>query len=395
MSSVVNSSLRFLRDLMREPLLAMWGLYILLLPVRLVPSGYPQPSDALSVMLFVAALRRWKGRMPATMLQPFRALLWFTLWVTLVDIFWCVVTWEWGVNALNVLYYVYNAMVFFTVLMLYQRYGDRFLRVTLYALFTVTLLQVAASFLIHFGKTRTSLFFNNSNQLGYYSLLTACLISVMHRRLRFGLPKSAAALTACAYLALLSASRSALIGIAVLLVLLVFTNPRVIVLGVVVALGLGFVAQGDSTFSHAIDESQRRMTEDRDPERNFFEERGYDRIWNNAEYLFTGAGEGHAERFAEEGSSRIEGLEIHSSAGTIVFCYGIIGVGLIAMFLYRLVRGADRRLALMLVPIMLHSLAHQGLRFSLLWITLAVFLVVKLRPKPQTSTVLMTSPSRI
>src|SRR5262249_46628140 len=96
-------------------------------------------------------------------------------------------------------------------------------------------------------------------------------------------------------------------------------------------------------------------------------------------------------------------LEIHSSVGTILFCYGIIGLFLAGRFVLLIVRGAGWRMGLMLLPVLLHQLAHQGLRFSLMWVTLALFLLInelaraaraRGQPRP-TRTVLMTSPSRM
>ncbi|MCX5743406.1 MAG: hypothetical protein NT062_13010 [Proteobacteria bacterium] len=397
----MSKGLRALRELFREPLLATWGLYIFLIPFKLLPSGYPQPVDAFAIFMLPFAMKRWDGKLPRPMRDVFRALTWFTIWAIVVNVGWSAILWEWGVTVLNPMYYVYNATLFLLAMILYLQFGDRFLKATLYAVLAITLFQVAASFLINFGKVRTSLFFNNSNQLGYFSLLAACLISVTQRRVGLGLVKSSIGLTGCAYLALLTASRSALIGIGVLFILLMFSNPRVIAIAALAAIGL--VLSGGPV-SDAIDTSQRRMTEDRDPNRNFFEDRGYDRIWENKEYLFTGAAEGHADRFADD--TKQHNLEIHSSAGTILFSYGIIGVVLFTIFVWRVVRGAQRRLAFMLLPLLMHSMAHQGLRFSLLWVLLAIFVAIKLKPavaRPataaipptQTRTSLMISPSRM
>src|SRR5918994_582076 len=53
--------------------------------------------------------------------------------------------------------------------------------------------------------------------------------------------------------------------------------------------------------------------------------RGYDRIWRHPEHLVFGAGEGAGLRFTEFG-----GLvkEMHSTLGTVLFSYGIVGFSL-------------------------------------------------------------------
>jgi hypothetical protein len=110
----------------------------------------------------------------------------------------------------------------------------------------------------------------------------------------------------------------------------------------------------------------------------FFEQRGYDRIWNNKEHVFFGAAEGSRYRWRE--STRIRTAEIHSSAGTLLFSYGIPGILMFGLFLYRVIRGVRMRHGLMLLPALLYSVAHQGLRFTMLWVLLALFVALKETP---------------
>jgi len=368
---------RALLALLREPRLLMWALYIVLIPFYVVPSGLPQPGDMLVVLIFPLALLGWNGRMNRQSLRAFRALVWFTVWVVAVNLTWAVILWSWGRDLLPPAFYVYNTAIFFSVLLLHHRFGDSFLRLTLYSVFAITMFQVAASFVYRQDSFRGSLFFSNPNQLGYFALLAACVISLLQARLKFGRLNSGIGLTGCAYLALLSASRSALVGVALLLVLLLFSNPRMIVVGCLFAAGLVFA--GD-TFTQAFDTSQARFVERRESKHGFFEGRGYDRLWAHKEYLLLGAGEGNVDRFAE--TTAIGKMEIHSSAGTILFSYGLVGTILFIWFLWRVIRGAQYRAILMLVPPLLYTVAHQGMRFTLLWVLLALFAIVK-TPEPK------------
>jgi hypothetical protein len=128
----------------------------------------------------------------------------------------------------------------------------------------------------------------------------------------------------------------------------------------------------------ALETTSQRMTHDRRPQWSFFEERGYDRIENHSEYLLFGAGEGATTRFAE--TTIIGTHEIHSSAGTLLFAYGIVGAAMFLVFLWRVVRGAAMRSALMLLPALAYTVAHQGLRFNSLWVLVGVFIVLKQEP---------------
>jgi hypothetical protein len=96
--------------------------------------------------------------------------------------------------------------------------------------------------------------------------------------------------------------------------------------------------------------------------------RGYDRIWNNPGYLLFGAAEGAYRRF----DSVLSG-EIHSSPATLFFSYGFVGGGIFVVFLTYILRGSERRSWLLLMPTLMYGLTHNGLRFSLLWVTLAFF----------------------
>jgi hypothetical protein len=163
----------------------------------------------------------------------------------------------------------------------------------------------------------------------------------------------------------------------ILLLVLLFSNPRTIIIASLAIVGL--VSLGGPV-ADAIEHAEKRVTEDRDPNTSFAEERGYDRIWRNPEYLITGAGEGAYERFVfRKGEKR---RELHSSFGTMFFGYGIIGLTLFAVFGARVIRGAPLRMTMMLVPALAYTVAHQGLRFTMFWVVLAAFAVLK--PMPDT-----------
>jgi hypothetical protein len=272
------------------------------------------------------------------------------------------------------IYYIYNTAIMVALLVLHRRYGDVILRITIYVIFVTLFVQVAASFAFR-SVFRGSLFFNNPNQLGYYALLSACIIALTQHRLGLRRLVSSAALTSCAYLSVLSASRAATLGILILLFFQVFANPRVIILASIAALGL--VAVG-GPISEAIDSAEQRATANRNPDVSFFEERGYDRIWTNKQYLLLGAGEGGLSRFAD--TSRVKNMEIHSSAGMVLFSYGLVGSGLFLWFLWRVVAGARLRMSLMLIPPLSYTIAHQGLRFTMLWVLLGIFVILKSSP---------------
>lgn len=362
---------------MQEPALLVWAIHLFLIPIYVFKSGLPQPGDVFILILAPVALLRWNGKLPHNTREAFRPLIWFTVWVCIVDYTWAFITGNFGLTGTDTyllypLYYIYNALIFLVAVVLYRRFGDLFLRVTVYVLIATVFILVVSSFLFRASVSRGTLFFNNPNQLGYYALLAGTLIALTHRRLKFKLLTSSMALTGCGYLALISASRAAAGGIAILLVLMIFSNPKIIIVACLAAFGL--VAVGGPV-AEAIDSSQERLLNHNENKLTFFEERGYDRIWLNKEYVLFGAGEGGLSRF--DSTAYVKMMEIHSSAGTIIFSYGIMGTFMFLMFTWRVIRGSKLRSAVMLVPPLLYTIAHQGLRFTMLWVLLAVFIAIK------------------
>ena len=365
------------RVLMREPALLVWVLFLLLTPLYVITSGLPQPGDWLVVLLVPITVIGWRGALERQQSRMVRALFWFTVWVFVVNFAWALVSLKISRKdfVLHPFFYLFNASIFVCALILARANRERFLRITVDVVFATIVVQVGASFFYH-AEYRGQLFFNSPNQLGYYALLSACLFAMSQRPLGITRLKASVGVTCCAYLAVLSASRSSVAGICVLLFVLLFSNPRTIILASLAAIAL--VSLG-GPIADAIDISQKRALEDRDPHTSFAEERGYDRIWRNPHYLVTGAGEGHYERFiAREGDHR---RELHSSFGSVVFAYGIVGMTLFMIFFVRVVRGASLRMMLMLVPALVYTVAHQGLRFTMFWVVLAAFVIIKPMPE--------------
>lgn len=371
---IVHETARLIRD----PALLLWCLYLFLIPYYVFYSGMPQPGDMLVLLLAPVALRTWNGRLDRTMRRPLSTLFVFAIWVVAINWGWALIVGNFALFGPDTfvvfpVYYVYNTVVFLTVCVLYHRYGIRFLWLTLQVVVLVVTVQVVASLVLHrSGALRGALFFNNPNQLGFFALVCASMIALGKRALGFGAVKSGVCLTMCCYLALLSASRAAVIGCALLLAFTLIANPRQI--AVVGAIILGLAAVGGPVID-AFGQTQERLHADRYPHLSFFEERGYDRILAHKEYWLLGAGEGGTSRFAD--TTRIGASEIHSSAGTLFFCYGIVGVVIFLVFLSRVVEGAPLGSTLILIPTLAYTIAHQGLRSTPVWILFAVFVCVK------------------
>src|ERR671920_1516807 len=80
--------------------------------------------------------------------------------------------------------------------------------------------------------------------------------------------------------------------------------------------------------------------------------------------------EGDYQRFAE--ISMIGAHELHSSMATLFFCYGIAGVVLFGRFLLGSLARSGVRSWLIVGAGFAYGMTHQGLRFRLLWLLLAM-----------------------
>jgi hypothetical protein len=363
------------RRVIRDPSLLLWSLYILLFPIYITESGLPQPGDWLILLMVPAVFGTGRNRLPGVAIPAMRALLLFTAYLCLVNITWAIAldTYSFAPKTgflLTPLWYFYNALFFVVALVLYTRYRERFLWLTLQLTLASVVLQVLISLIYSRGGIRPSVLFNNPNQLGYFAVLSASILALGRRQLGMGTVPATIGMVCCGYLALLSSSKAALGATAILVFMALFSKPRIIIIS-----SLGFVLL--LAVSNPVMETLR-ATQDRiekDQSHDFFEERGYDRILNHKEYWLFGSGEGAYKRFKD--TTVIGSHELHSSAGTIFFCYGIIGSFLFLLFCFRMVRGAPFRQLLLLLPAASFGITHQGLRFTLFWVLLAMFIALR------------------
>nr|MBA3821505.1 hypothetical protein [Deltaproteobacteria bacterium] len=342
----------------------------------------PQPGDKLIVLLLPVALIGWyaPGRLGKRAVRAVRALFWFIIYVVFINLFWSLMNDAWSIKSkdgylISPMFYIFDAFVFLMVLVLYDRYKERFLTLTVKLVLVSVVFQTFMTFVYTRGSAlRSAGLFNQPNQLGYFAILAASILLLGQHRFR-GLPAVLTPVQAlvgqlCAtYLALLSASKAALVSVAILGLVAVINRLRtLVVLGIVAAFFI-FVA---NPFESAIERSTNRISNDQTM--GFFEERGYDRLVQHPEWLLFGGGEGEYMRFKE--TSSIGSHELHSSIGTLVFCYGLAGTFLFFVFLHRVVKGASWTRLMILGPPAAFGLTHQGLRFTMLWVMLGIVVML-------------------
>jgi hypothetical protein len=367
------------------PYKVLWILFLLLFPfwlmgrdpvaskidptkisVEKTQGGVPQIADyVMAVMIGVTLLGLGPKSSQATSF-PVKAFALFAGYAGVVNFLWSAVLAEPRL-LMSALFYVYDVLLFLTFVVLYSRFGNAALRWTLNGVAASVFLQVLISPLaIDPTLVRQPLFFNNPLQLGYFAVLAGTLF--YHGSRLFPMPPvwyQGIFYTAVIYLTLLSVSKACLMGLGILLILILLERPRALLFtGVLV--GFSFVLvlliRPDAVAGLSFNLDKRLETEKVDES---LAARGYDRLLNSPEYVFLGAGEGAYERFHSVWPG-----ELHSSLGTLVFSYGLVGT---ALFLFGIwaVYSPNPKLATALLPPAAYNLAEQGLRFAFFWAFLA------------------------
>ena len=352
--------------------LVFWVAYLVGSVFYVLKSGLPQPSDFILAFAILTILSGVIVRVPV-----FRELYLVgavtIVWFVLVNFMWFGMLGDVRF-ALSSLYYIYNFAIIVTIITMFTHLGDTFISVTRAALLVAIMIEFVAVLVLGGDEVRGVGTFNNPNQLGFWVLLVTASWAVLkgERRLT-GLDLLLFGLNA--YLVMKSLSKAAISTFFLLLMLIaVFQwfegrwRWGLLCAAYVAAtiwllqpekvdslLSEGLVAKVTNHFDGALNEA------DSTPEG-----RGYDRIWLYPEYLFFGAGEGDFARFTNKSGDK--GVEMHSTWGTILFSYGIVGLTFFMMTLFVIFRHAPVSHWMYFFPVALYGVTHQGLRFSMGWV---------------------------
>jgi hypothetical protein len=215
---------------------------------------------------------------------------------------------------------------------------------------------------------RVTGFFNNPNQLAYFSLCSMGSILALSGK-SFISDKLSLLSFSLAFLSILASASLGGIVSSIFILCAVISKFRLNFSSLIRSFALisviFFVIVGFNNLSGnaLFDRLERRsLALDRKFE-NLESERGYDRIMNYPAFNIFGAGEGATERF--DG-----GLEIHSTLGTLLFSYGFIGIYLFILLLRNVMYGFNFYSFLILAAPLVYGVSHNGLRFTYFWLFL-------------------------
>ena len=363
-----------------------WVLFLFLNPIYVNASGEPQPSDFLTVLFLVFMVTGYGFRIPVHRDLYLVGYL-FLMWVATVNTLWWLQLGERQL-ILSSLYFVFNFGIVVFILGLAHTHGPAFATVTRLALMATLVGELAYVLVTGTDGWRAIGTFNYPNQLGYWNLLSVASLLVLkgERRLTNAdlLVLGAAVMTT-----FLSGSRGALLGLFALIgVALVWRGLDsrwgsilgLLALGLVATLVVAGFSLEPGAFDRLVEEIVPPGSLDRlNPSANHrnvdIASRGYDRLWLYPEHLVLGAGEGAYARFDLSALPRAH-LEMHSAFGTILFSYGMPGLAIFGLLFWRVFRRAQFSHFLYFLPVCFYNLTHQGIRFSMFWVFVALVIAV-------------------
>jgi len=339
--------------------------YLVAKPFYFFASGSAQLADVIFAVLFVITIL---GRQ--ALVQGTGPLLWtgmlFATYTLVVNTVWAGLLRDLSMLEMPVFYF-FNIAVIYVILVTYARTGERLQRAVLAAAGLLALIQGALSLaFLASGQERQTLFFNNPNQLGYFALLSATLFCMLAKHLGVRLRYQLLVYAVFGYIVALSLSKASIIAFLVLGLMHFSRKASHVVLIFLICVPVAYLASDLPLIENVIERLQNIGEQSDDS----LHGRGYDRIWLYPQYLLFGAGELGLVRFPETH------IELHSTIGTVIFSYGAIGTFLFGLMLWQLLKLSGWRVFLYLVPAFVNGLAHQGLRFSLLWVLFAITAVI-------------------
>jgi hypothetical protein len=348
--------------------------------IYLLPSGYPQICDVFFIG-FVCVIA-WKVFSDQWRVTGDRFLgVWFilVLWISAVSLVWVLIYQQSSEEIALLmlwppLFYWFNFLVGASMLV-YLRHSPRGVLV-LIAGVSISLLISAMGVLLGIGEGgRVTAFFNNPNQLAHYSLCGLAILLIAHKgRIPLRpLPLAAGAAGTIGILA--PASLGAMVGLGLIAVGWGLANAqhfRRILQGtaaatllIVVVLAFDVYTQGGIADSliNRFNRAEGKVAELSEGKR------GYDRVLAYPQHWILGAGEGAwGHRF----TPYHQGVEIHSSLGTLLFSYGVVGLGLFLLLLWMIVKGSPFYISCAIGGLLLYSLTHMGLRTTAFWVVLVL-----------------------
>jgi hypothetical protein len=353
---------------------------VIFIPIYIFPSGGVQLSDLfffISLFLFLINGKRSLLFSELKYSSKLKYLRIFIFWTFIVNLI-VFIDWMQTNTLLSSVYYVYNYLIMILTLAFFRLSGNSFLTKIYYSFF-ISIILVFLVAILNFDYLfadkyyfRRAVSFNNPNQLGYWALMSMTVLFILKKILSLNKVKYfnvifALGILMTLYLSIISLSKASTISVIILIILNSVNNFKIMLfLSFVTIASFSYIQLEEDNFISRID---KRISDVGKANDDNLEGRNYDRLWKYPEYLFLGAGEGTIEQRFEKDN------EIHSTIGTIIFSYGFFGTLSFLLFLFSCIRENKYSFLFFLIPLLLYSITHMGLRTKTFWIILILVII--------------------
>lgn len=346
---------------------------IVLKPINLFPSGMPQIADFTLMFGMFIYIIRYRG---LTYIDRFIsrhliAILLILYYQITVNLSWYLIM-DSTVFLRKTFYYIYNIFVYLYIIDIYLRHGEVCLKTNIAKACLYSSIVAELGVLTVSGQALRKVgFFNNPNQLGYYSLVIAAYaFTFIEKR-----SERNTVIILSIIMLIQSGSKASFIGYAVFIILYESYNSdkdnnfiRKLLSIMVIILSLYLVLYSDVPYFRDNVEIQnmRNRLNATESDDNLWAGRGYNRITEVGKHFLWGMGEGGYERF-----TTMDGVETHSAFANVYVSYGLIGLISYAYILYSSIRKEPIGSLAILSGILVYNISHNGVRNTLVWILLA------------------------
>lgn|GEM_PF-1316360 len=362
-------------------------LYFMLKPLYLISSGLPQICDFFLIIsfLFLVLFCRVKISVSKNLVGWIKWLLCLCFFQFIMDSIWYYVTSDVKM-LLTASYYFFSLVAVLTCFLCYSALGrEKFLDAICNGCFMSSLVAGVGLIVGRSNGIRTTGFFNNPNQLGYYSMLLITIVAFFPKRLSRWKNVVIVGIALTANVVSLSkASLLGLFGMAVMYI--VFGNRQKGIKRIVIQLLMvfflltmvywllfsesSFVLQNNTLYSLR----NRILSTYLESDSDLMSGRGYGRVAEMGIHYLWGMGEGAYNRFTS-----LPGLEVHSTYINLFVSYGLLGLaGYTYLFVSALNKRGERlRNLACFSGVLLYFISHNGIRNTILWMLLAALLIYK------------------
>lgn len=347
------------------PLLVYLG--YALFPLYFLPSGLPQISDViLSIFIFLSLFFFLAKSIKIKALPIEWSLLLLT--VILVQLSWSIKLQAWSLFQ-HVFFWLFNYLVAFCLYNFIVNDQKKYLSILYRAISTALIISTAGVFLYLFNEGRVTGFFNNPNQLAYFSLISLVILSFLKDfKLNNAFHIFILALSILSILLSASIGATASLLLVVTSYLLKSINLKrfIQIFIATIAMVALIITIGGSRLTENVNNRLARVDT---KVANIQDERSYDRILIHADLILLGAGEGEYSRFDGNRPN-----EIHSSFGNLLFSYGLLSFLLFSSLLIKILIRLPRAYSISFLATMSYSVTHMGLRSVYFWLLITICL---------------------